>query len=179
MNLAYSLRRFALLVICLATLALAAACGSTEPTTTGPSEVPSPAPAPAPSPSPSPTPPPAPSGPGALEISINPNPVPWDSNAVSGCDGTRPNRWHWDQVLRNTGGSRITLTERVNYLNGGEFSRVGGFTISIDPGQTHTQATAICSAVNDDQTFRTDWSGSDAGGTRIAVTGPNVRLLKR
>jgi hypothetical protein len=109
--------------------------------------------------------------------------VPGDTNPVSGCDGTRPHRWRWDQVLKNNGGTRITLTERTNHLDGAPFGsatgRVTGFTINIDPGQTHTQATAICSSVNDDHTFRTDWSGSDAGGNKIDVTGPVVRLLKR
>lgn len=81
-------------------------------------------------------------------------------------------------MLKNTGGTRITLTERVNYLNGGEFSRASS-NITLEPGQTHTQPTAICSAVNADQSFRTDWSGSDAGGNRVSVTGPVVRLLKR
>jgi hypothetical protein len=105
--------------------------------------------------------------------------VPGDTNAVSGCDSSRPNRWRWEQILRNTGGTRITLTERKNFLNGGDFSTVSSFTINIEPGASHTQPTAFCSAVNDDQTFRTDWSGSDAGGNRISVTGPNVSLRKR
>ena len=113
-----------------------------------------------------------------MEITINPNPVPWDSNPVSGCNADRPNRWHWDQIVKNTGGTRITLTERKNYLNGGDFS-TATINITLDPGQTHTQPTAICSAVNAEQSFRTDWSGSDAGGNKVAVTGPVVRLLPK
>lgn len=100
---------------------------------------------------------------------------------MSGCDSNRPNRWRWEQVLTNTGGTRISLTERTNYLNGGLFGSgpVTGFTINIEPGGTHTQPTAFCSAVNEEQSFRTDWSGSDASGSRISVTGPNVTLQKR
>ena len=99
---------------------------------------------------------------------------------MSGCNADRPNHWHWDQVLKNTGGTRISLTERTNFLDGGPFGNpVTGFTINIDPGQTHTQATAICSAVNAEHSFRTDWSGSDAAGARIAVTGPVVRLMPK
>jgi hypothetical protein len=71
------------------------------------------------------------------------------------------------------------LTERKNFLNGGDFSTVSNFTINIDPGNSHTQATAFCSANNTEQSFRTDWSGSDASGNRIAVTGPMVRLNPR
>lgn len=182
------LRRYALLLICFATLALAAACGSTEPSPTGPGPVPTPTPAPtpqpppppppAPTPTPPPAPPPAPS-PGRLEITINPNPVPGDTNPVSGCDSTVPNRWRWDQILRNSGGTRITLTERSNYLNGSLRSNPKGFSIVIEPGGTHTQRTEWCSGSNTDLEFRTDWKGSDASGNSISVTGPTVRLLKR
>jgi hypothetical protein len=98
---------------------------------------------------------------------------------VSGCDSSRPNRWRWDQILRNTGGTRITLTERANHFNGDLVSRPTGFSINIDPGGTHTQRTEWCSAINDDHSFRTDWSGSDASGNRISVEGPTVRLQKR
>ena len=95
---------------------------------------------------------------------------------MSGCEADRPNRWHWNQVLTNNTGSRITLTERVNFLNGGHFSTVGNLTINIDPGQSFTHPSAFCSAVNAEQSFRTDWSGSNASGARVAVTGPVVKL---
>jgi hypothetical protein len=81
-------------------------------------------------------------------------------------------------VLSNNGGSKITLTERVNYQDGVLFSRAND-SIGIDPGTSFTRATFVCLASGDEHTFRTDWTGSDAAGNRIAATGPNVRLLKK
>jgi hypothetical protein len=81
-------------------------------------------------------------------------------------------------VLTNTGGSKITLTERVNYQDGVLFGSSGD-SIGIDPGQSFTRPTFVCLSSPEEHTFRTDWSGSDAAGNKIAVTGPNVRLLKK
>jgi hypothetical protein len=173
-----SVRLWSLIFGCMLAL-LVAACGSVESSPTGPSPspAPTPAPAPAPAPSPSPSPSPAPS-PGRLEISINPNPVPWSDQSTSACGSDRPNRWFWDQILRNTGGTAITLTERVNYFNGDRVSTVSDNT-TIQPGAEFRRATIWCSALNEDHTFRTDYSGSDSSGNRIEVAGPTVTLRKR
>ena len=97
----------------------------------------------------------------------------------SECPADRQNKWKWDQILRNTGGTKITLTERVNYFDNAEVSRVGNFSIGIDPGTSFKYGTLWCSSVNNDHTFRTDWSGSDTSGNKIAATGPTVTLKKR
>ena len=81
-------------------------------------------------------------------------------------------------TMRENGGSRITLTERVNFFNGDRVSTVSD-TINIEPGQSFTKATSWCSAVNDQHTFRTDWSGSDAAGNKISAQGPTVTLRKQ
>ena len=81
-------------------------------------------------------------------------------------------------MLRNTGGSRITLTERVNYQDNVLFSRAGD-SIGIDPGASFTRPTFVCLASAAQHIFRTDWNGSDALGNRIAVTGPTVTLQKK
>ena len=109
---------------------------------------------------------------------MTPNPVSWSDAPVSGCGSDRPNHWFWDQILKNTGGTRITLTERVNYQDGTLFSRSGD-SITIEPGASFTRATSVCLATNTDHTFRTDWTGSDTAGNRIAATGPNVTLKKK
>jgi hypothetical protein len=114
-----------------------------------------------------------------LAIEVTPNPVPWSDTPIDGCGSDRPNRWVWDQILRNTGGTRITLTERVNFFNGDQVSRPTGFSISIEPGASHTQTTRWCSALDGDHTFRTDWSGSDASGNRISLNGPTVTMRKK
>ena len=89
-----------------------------------------------------------------------------------------PNRWRWDQVLRNTSGQRITLTERINYQDGAQFSRSGD-SIGIDAGTSFTRETFVCLSSSLEHTFRTDWTGSDGMGGRVTATGPNVRLLKK
>jgi hypothetical protein len=171
-----SLRMWSLLFVCLAAV-FVVACGSVEPSPTGPSPSPapspspSPAPAPAPAPAPSPSPSPAPSGPGALSITISPNPVSWKDGGSS-C----PNRWEWDQVLRNTGGLSITLTERTNFQDGVLFSGPLGDNITIAAGQEFRRATFVCLSSSTAHTFRTDWSGSDTGGTKVSATGPEVTL---
>ena len=81
-------------------------------------------------------------------------------------------------MLKNTGGTAITLTERVNYFNNDRVSSATS-NITIQPGATHTQTTRWCSSVDAEHTFRTDWSGSVAGGAKITATGPTVRLLKK
>jgi hypothetical protein len=82
-------------------------------------------------------------------------------------------------VLSNTGGSKITLTERINYQDGVRFGNPNPDSIGIDPGKSFTRPTFVCLASGAEHIFRTDWSGSDAAGNKIAATGPNVRLLKK
>jgi hypothetical protein len=162
---------------------IVAACGSVEESPTGPTPVaspqpsPAPAPAPAPEPTPAPTPTPAPSGPGALSVTITPNPVPWSSEPVPNCN--LANRWHYDQILRNTGGRRITISDRIDFFDGVQVSTRGGLGIVLDPGAETSIRTRWCSANNVEHRAQTNWSGSDEGGTRISVTGTVVRLLPR
>ena len=97
--------------------------------------------------------------------------------AVSCSD--RPHTWQYQQILRNTGGTRITVTERVDWFDGTrQNTRATNYT--IEPGgSVNVEPTRWCSAVNAEHTTRTDWSGSDASGNRISLTGPPVRLLPR
>ena len=81
-------------------------------------------------------------------------------------------------MLRNTSGQRITLTERINYQDGAQFSRSGD-SIGIDAGTSFTRETFVCLSSSLEHTFRTDWTGSDGMGGRVTATGPNVRLLKK
>ena len=111
---------------------------------------------------------------------MNPNPVPESGAPVDGCNSDRPYRWIYDQVLRNPGGTAINLTERTNFFDGARFGNpVTGFTITIQPGGEHRQTTRWCSSVNTQHTARTDWTGSDTAGNKIALTGPTITLAKR
>ena len=168
---------------------LTAACGSVESAPTAPTPTPAPAPAPAPTPEPAPAPAPTPAptpapepsptptGPGRLEITANPNPVPWSAEPVENCN--LANRWHYDQVLRNAGGTRLTISDRVDLFDGAQVSSRSGLGIVLDPGQETTIRTRWCSANNIEHRAQTNYSGSDDAGNRISVTGPSVRLLPR
>jgi hypothetical protein len=178
MNSTTFLRTVKLFSLSLVTV-VAVACGSIEPSPTAPTPEPAPAPAPAPEPAPepAPAPAPAPSGPGRLEVRIDPNPVPWSSEAVAGC--SLANRWHYDQILKNAGGTRMTISDRTDLFDGAQVSSRTGLGIVLTPGQETTIRTRWCSANNIEHRAQTNFSGSDDAGNRITFTGPTVRLMPR
>lgn len=176
------LRTCSILFLCFAAL-VAAACGSIEPSPTAPtpvatpapSPVPAPAPTPAPAPEPAPAPAPAPNGAGRLEVTITPNPVPWSSQLIEGC--SRPNTWTYEQTLKNAGGTRLTISDRTDFMNGAKVSERSGLAIVLTPGAAHKLTTRWCSANSTEQSAQTNYTGSDDAGNRITFTGPTVRLL--
>lgn len=110
-----------------------------------------------------------------MRITITPNPVPETPAAIiAGCDSSTPYRWRWDQVLENTGSGSVTFTQRVNFFDGTQVS-APTFTLTLSPGEKHTQTTNWCSGVDTAHTFRTDWVSSS--GDRL--TGPTVQMQKR
>jgi hypothetical protein len=177
--------------------ALTGACGSVEESPTGPTPVdvpqptsgtspapapapepaPTPAPSPAPAPAPAPAPTPAPNGSASFSVTVTPNPVPWSSEPVPNCN--LANRWHYDQVLRNTGGRRVTVSDRTDFFDGAPASTRSGLGIVLEPGAETTIRTRWCSANNIEHRAQTNWSGSDETGARIDVNGVVVRLLPR
>jgi hypothetical protein len=84
----------------------------------------------------------------------------------------------YDQVLRNTGGTRIRLTKRFNFFDGTQVSDPD-VDITIDPGQSTSVTTRWCSATNAQHTARTDWRGADTAGNNINLTGPTITLSPR
>lgn len=164
MNWSNPLRTCVIVFIAVAAL-VASGCGSTDPIPTGPSSIPEgqfPG---------------APSGPGALSVSISPNPVPWSSEPVPNC--TLPNNWHYEQTLTNTGGTTLTISDRTDFFDGVEVSRRSGLGIVLTPGASTSITTRWCSGNNVEHRAQTNFSGSDDNGTRIAFTGPVVRLRPR
>ena len=102
--------------------------------------------------------------------------MPYSGQPVAGCTSTHT--WIFDQVLRNTGGRRLTLTSRANYFDGAKISEPA-VDISIDPGQSTSVTTRWCSNTNATHTSRTDWFGSDSGGTSVDLQGPQITLSPR
>lgn len=163
--------------------ALVGACGSVEESPTGPTPVDAPqpttppAPAPQPAPAPAPTPTPAPSGPASFSVTVTPNPVPWSSEPVPNC--TLANRWHYDQIVKNTGGRRVTVSDRDDFFDGVKVSTRSGLGIVLEPGAETSIRTRWCSATNSEHRAQTNWVGTDDAGAPVTVTGAAVRLLPR
>ena len=158
-----SVRTFVIAFTC-ATGFMAAACAGTESSPTGPSSSPD-----APS-----APPAEPGSPAALSVSISPNPVPWSSNPVPNCN--LANRWHYEQTLKNVGGTKVTISDRADFFDGAAASKRSGLAIVLDPDQETTIATSWCSANNIEHRAHTNFSGSDEGGNHVTLTGTTVRL---
>jgi hypothetical protein len=124
-------------------------------------------------------PPPLPEVPpsGLLEVTVTPNPAPWTNQPVEGC--ARPNTWLYQQVLRNTGTLTLTVSDRIDYMNGARVSTRRDVAIILAPGAERTITTRWCTGNAWEQRVRTDFIGEDEAGNRIDLTGPTVRLLRR
>jgi hypothetical protein len=115
-----------------------------------------------------------------VAVAINPNPVPFSGQAitdVASC-ANRPNTWFYDQVLRETGGVAVTVTERVDSFDGAVTSRTNP-GIRIGANGTTTIRTRWCSSSASAHTAQTSFSGTDANGRTWSMTGPTVRLLAK
>jgi hypothetical protein len=108
---------------------------------------------------------------------VTPNPVPYSGQPV-GCASDRPHTWIYEQILRNVGGTRFTLTRRANYFDGTKISEPNE-NITIEPGQSTRVTTRWCSSQNIEHTARSDWFGNDTAGNKEDLTGPNIRLSPR
>lgn len=186
-------------VITGAALVAAIACGQIESTPTAPTDVPArsgavpsgttrgpapaptpPSPAPSPPPAPAPAPAPAPNSSGRVEVAINPNPVPFSGQPIgdiASCSN-RPNTWFYDQVLREVGGTAVTVTERVDLFDGAVTSRTNP-SLQIAAGGSTTLRTRWCSSASTAHTAQTNFAGTDANGRSWTLTGPTVRMQAR
>lgn len=167
------LRTWCIVFACLAAL-MATACGSTEPTPTEPTPVSQPTPTPPPPPPPSPT----PQATGKLEIEIRPNPVPFSGQPITdtpACANSR-NTWFYEQILKETGGSELTITGRVDKFDGRVVNTRNDLTIKVPARGSTTLTSRWCSAQAVAHTAQTSFTGKDASGNSINVDGPTVEL---
>jgi hypothetical protein len=125
-------------------------------------------------PGPAPT---APTATGALSITINPNPVPHSGAAITdaaGCAGVRFT-WFYDQVLQETGGVALTLTNRIDLFDDRETNNLG-VNIVVPANGSTTVRSRWCSSTRAAHSSQTRWTGTDAAGRSISVLGPRVIL---
>jgi hypothetical protein len=118
---------------------------------------------------------------GSVKVDINPNPVPFSGQPITdagpGCNNVK-NTWFYDQVLTETGGAEVTFTNRTDTFDGFTVNELSGLKIVVPANGTLTLHTRWCSGTPQDHTARSSFTGTDATGKLVTVTGPNVRLMK-
>jgi hypothetical protein len=120
---------------------------------------------------------PAPTPAGALSVQINPNPVPHSGARIPdapGCANVQYT-WFYDQVISETGGSTVTLTNRIDLFDDRETNN-RAVNIVIGAGSSTTVPTRWCSSNRAAHSAQTRWTGTDAGGRTVTVLGPRVTL---
>jgi hypothetical protein len=150
-----------------------AACGDDSPTS--PDSVDPPPTAGSPPPT---TPPPsAPDPVGTLNVQVNPNPVPHSGARIPDAPGCANVQftWFYDQVLSETGGSAITLTNRIDLFDERETNN-RAVNIVVPANGSITVPTRWCSSNRAAHSAQTRWSGTDASGRSVTVMGPRVVL---
>jgi hypothetical protein len=133
-----------------------------------------------PNPTPAPTQPgPAP-GPatGAVQITVNPNPVPHSGTPITDAAGCRDVKytWFYDQVFRETGGSTVTFTNRIDLFDDRETNNTGNLNIVVSANGSNSIRSRWCSSNKAAHSAQTRWTGRDAAGNTISVLGPKVIL---
>lgn len=159
-----------LMVVCAVALASAMCSGSP----TGPSPTSS-------SPPPAAAEPPAPSGPANVQVTVTPNPVPHSGQPITdagpGCIGVK-NTWFYEHEFKETGGSEVTFKARVDTFDGFVINDLSGLNIVVPANGSLVLRSRWCSATAQEHSARSRFTGTDAKGNAITVTGPTVRLMK-
>src|SRR5687767_12054852 len=172
MTVVHTLARGCQIVAAAAIVVAASACGgsptSPDPVTTTPPTAGGPPP-PTNNPAPSPT--------GALAVQINPNPVPHSGARIPDAPGCANVQftWFYDQVIRETGGSTVTLTNRIDLFDDRETNN-RAVNIVISANGSTSVPTRWCSSNRAAHSAQTRWSGTDAQGRSVTVLGPRVTL---
>jgi hypothetical protein len=171
MTVVHTLARGCQIVAAAAFVVSAVACSDGSPTS------PDPVTPPTASGPPPPTNNPAPSPTGALSVQINPNPVPHSGARIPDAPGCANVQftWFYDQVIRETGGSTVTLTNRIDLFDDRETNN-RAVNIVISANGSTTVPTRWCSSNRAAHSSQTRWSGTDAQGRSVTVLGPRVTL---
>jgi len=82
-------------------------------------------------------------------------------------------------VLTNTGGTRLTISDRADTFDGVQVSARSGLGIVLVPGAQTSIHTRWCSANATEHRTQTTFTGSDDAANRIVQSGPVVLLMAR
>lgn len=130
---------------------------------------------------PTPTPTPTASTPtavGNVDITVNPNPVAQSGVPITDAAGCKDVKytWYYDQVMRETGGSTVTFTNRIDLFDDRETNNISNLNIVVPAGGSNAVRSRWCSSKKDAHSAQTRWTGTDASGRAISVLGPRVIL---
>ena len=117
---------------------------------------------------------------GSVKVDVYPNPVGFSGQPITDtkeCSGYK-NTWFYEQVLTETGGSEVTFKSRVDTFDGFVANNLTGLNIVVPANGTLSLQTRWCSVTAQEHTARSSFTGTDATGKLVTLTGPNVRLLK-
>ena len=117
---------------------------------------------------------------GRVEVTVTPNPVPFSGQPItdaSGCSGVR-NTWFYQQELRELGGAEVTFRARVDTFDGFIVNDLSGLNIVIPANGSIVLSSRWCSATPAEHLARSRFTGTDARGNAVTLTGPTVRLMK-
>jgi len=171
MTVVHALARGCQIVAVAAFVVAASACGGGSPTSPDPVTPPTASGPPPPTNNPAPTPT------GALSVQINANPVPHSGARIPDAPGCANVQftWFYDQVIRETGGSTVTLTNRIDLFDDRETNN-RAVNIVISANGSTSVPTRWCSSNRAAHSAQTRWSGTDAQGRSVTVLGPRVTL---
>ena len=110
-------------------------------------------------------------------MQINPNPVPHSGARIPDAPGCANVQftWFYDQIISETGGAAVTLTNRIDLFDDRETNN-REVNVVIPAGGRTTVATRWCSSARAVHSAQTRWTGTDASGRSISVLGPRVTL---
>jgi hypothetical protein len=121
---------------------------------------------------------PSPTPVGSLQIEINPNPVPHSGVPITdaaGCANVQFT-WYYDQIIRETGGSTVTLTSRIDLFDDRETNNRTNLNVVVPANGSTTIRSRWCSSNRAAHSAQTRWTGTDANGRTVTVLGPRVTL---
>jgi hypothetical protein len=117
---------------------------------------------------------------GNVEVTARPNPVPFSGQPITdaaGCSGVK-NTWFYEQELREVGGAEVTFRARVDTFDGFIVNDLSGLNIVVPPNGSIVLRSRWCSVTAQEHSARSRFTGTDARGNPITLTGPTVRLMK-
>lgn len=110
-------------------------------------------------------------------VAVSPNPVGHSTGPIADPACTNiPNRWFYNETLSETRGVSVRITQRVDRLDGAMFKQ-GTVDYAVPAGASLTNSVAWCLTPDVTRTMQTTFSGTDANGNAVSVTGPPVTLL--